>query len=538
EDVSPPTFGVEAVPVAGPVLKLVVTTFTGPLLVPWQHWFWPVVFWTAYISVYLLTGFCLVTLYQRSWERDEHLNFPISNLPVELIEPESSRFSSLRFFRDPVVWVGLGVAVVYNAMNALAVFNPGLPALGIAYPLGDLFTESPWDTMRGLRIYWKPELLGLGYLVPSDVLLSIWVFTLLSWFVRPLARVIGRTPPGFPFVKEQAMGAFIVLGAYFTVQARGRLAQIIRNWPQCAGEDEDYTYGQPWALAGFVLGSLFVIGVPIAFGVDWWASVLYFGVMFVVLLVYARNRAEMGWPIVWGYPLYQPRASMIDFIGSGPFVGPGRMQSMTLLTMFSWLQRSVNQAIVSTEQEATIAAERLGYRRRTIASLVPGAVVFGILVAFMVNLSAFYEYGGLVLSSPNGITGGQMTREVLGQYTEVSTWIDDPVVPDAQAIGWTTGGGLLALGMVLARRAWPRFPFHAGGYALAFTHPSSFMWFPALLLWTIKNIALHIGGAGLYRRLARGFLALTIGHFLSVGVWSLLGLVAGEWVGRYVVWFL
>jgi hypothetical protein len=537
EDVSPPTFGVEAVPVVGGVLASVVRFFTGPLLVPWQHWLVPMLLWTAYISTYLLTGFCLVTLFQRSWERDEHLNFPVSNLPVELIEPERSRFSSLSFFRDPVVWIGLGIAVIYNAMNAMHAFNPGIPALGIAYPLGDLFTEAPWNTMRGLRIYWKPELLGLGYLVPADVLLSIWVFTLLSWLVRPLARTLGEVPQGFPFVKEQAMGAFVVLAAYFTIQARGRLGEIVRNWPR-GTEDEDFSYGQPWALPGFVIGAAVVIGMPIAFGVVWWQSLLYFGIMFVVLLVYARNRAEMGFPIVWGYPLYQPRASMIDFLGSEPFVGPARMQSMTLLTMFSWLQRSVNQAITSTEQEATVAAERLGYRRSSIAALVPGAIVLGIFVAFMVNLSAFYEYGGLVLSSPSGITGGQMTREVLSQYNQVSGWIDNPLPPDPQAIGWTIGGGLLALGLVLGRRTWPRFPLHAGGYALAYCHASAFMWFPALLLWTIKKIALHVGGAGLYRRLARGFLALTLGHFLSVGVWSLIGVWAGELVRQYVVWFL
>ncbi len=539
EDVSPPTFGAERVPVLGGVLASVVRFFTGPLLVPWQYWAWPMVIWTAYISIYLLTGFCLVTLYQGAWEHDEHLNFPVSNLPVELIEPASSRFASLAFFRDPVVWVGLGVAVVYNAANMIHVFNPGIPALGISWPLGKLFTESPWNTMRGLSIYWKPELLGLGYLVPSDVLLSIWVFTLLAWLVRPLVRTIGQAPPGFPFMKEQAMGAFLVLAAYFTVQARHRLRETVRRWPRSSARESDGGgYGQPWALPGFVLGAVVVIGVPITFGVDWWASLLYFGIMLAVMLVYCRNRAEMGFPIVWGYPLYQPRASMIDFLGSGPFVGPGRMQSMTLLTMFSWLQRSVNQAITSTEQEATIAAERLGYRRGTIAKVVPGAIVFGVLVAFAVNLSAFYEYGGLVLSSPNGITGGQMTREVLKQYTAVSGWMDDPVGPNPEKIGWTMGGALLALGMVLGRRAWPRFPFHAGGYALAYCHPSPFMWFPALLLWTIKRIALYLGGAGLYRRMARGFLALTIGHFLCVGVWSLIGLMAGEWVRRYIVWFL
>jgi hypothetical protein len=64
------------------------------------------------------------------------------------------------------------------------------------------------------------------------------------------------------------------------------------------------------------------------------------------------------------------------------------------------------------------------------------------------------------------------------------------------------------------------------------------MWFPSLVLWAAKTVTVYIGGAGLYRRIAPAFLAFTLGHFFSVGVWSLLGLTAGEWVRRYIVWFL
>ncbi len=539
EDVAPPTLGAERVPVVGPALAAVVRFLTGPMIVPWRHWLVPLLLMTGYISAYLIGAFCLVTLFRRSWEDDEHLNFPVSNFPVEMIDPERSRFAHIGFFRDPVVWVGFSLAVLYNVFNAMHVFNPGIPALGISYRLGQLFTESPWNTMRGLAIYYKPEILGVGYLVPSDVLLSIWFFTLLGWFVRPLAKMVGYEPGGFPFMKEQAMGAFVVLGVYFLYQGRGRLLEVARRALRGGdGEDREEPLASRPALLGALGGIAVAIGVPIAFGVVWWVSLMYFGIMILVLLVYCRNRAEMGFPIVWGYPLYQQRKSMVDFLGSRPFVGPGRLRSFTLLTMFSWLQRSVNQAITSTGQEATVAADRLGERRRTIAHVVIAAVVTGVLVAFLVNLSAYYEYGGLVMSSPDGIGGGQMTQEVLRQFLAVSEWLDQPHGPDPLRIGYTVLGALLALGMVVGRRIWPRFPFHAGGYALAYCHGSAFMWFPALLLWSIKKLALHVGGAGLYRRLARGFLAFTLGHFFSVGVWSLIGLLAGEWVRRYIVWFL
>jgi hypothetical protein len=539
-EASPPTLGLERLPLLGPALEGAFRLLSGPSLVPWRHWLIPFLLWSAYLSTYFIAAFCLITLFRRSWEDDEHLTFPVSNFAVEMIRPESSHFSRIGFFRDPVVWTGLLLAVLYNVFNALHVFNPGIPALGIAYPLGRLFTESPWDTMRGLAIYYKPEILGLGYLVPSDVLLSIWSFTLLSWLVRPLGRTVGYSPPGFPFVTQQAMGAFVVLGCYFAYQARGRLREVVGKelFGERGLDDRDEPLSFRWTFLGAAVGIFVVMTMPIVFGVTWWVSLMYFGIMFMVLLVYCRNRAEMGFPIVWGYPLYQQRAFMVEVLGSSSFVSPGHLRSFTLLTMFSWLQRSVNQAITSTGQEATVAAHRLGEGRRTVARVVIGAIIFGVVVAFLVNLSAYYEYGGLVLSSPGGIQGGQMTQEVLRQFLAVSEWTDHPVRPDLQKTGYTIAGAALALGMILGRRAWLRFPFHPGGYALAFCHQGPYMWFPALLLWGIKRITLQVGGAGLYRRLARGFLAFTLGHFFSVGVWSLAGLLAGEWVRRYIVWFL
>ena len=109
--------------------------------------------------------------------------------------------------------------------------------------------------MRGLSIYWKPGAWA-GYLVPSDVLLSIWVFTLVSWLVRPLARTIGQVPPGFPFVNEQAMGAFVVLGACFTMQARGRLREIARDWRAAGLRRRGGSLRPPWALLAWLWAPL------------------------------------------------------------------------------------------------------------------------------------------------------------------------------------------------------------------------------------------------------------------------------------------
>ncbi|MBM3476532.1 MAG: hypothetical protein FJX75_24935 [Armatimonadetes bacterium] len=539
-DVDVPTLGLGRVPVAGPVLAGIVRFFAGPTLIPWRYWLTPFLLWSAYLSAYFVAAFCLVALFRRTWEEDEHLTFPVSNLAVEMIRPERGLVAAVSFFRDPVVWIGLILAFVYNGLNALHVFNPAVPALGINYPLGALFTEAPWNEMSGLQIFYKPEILGVGYMVPSDVLFSIWFFTLASWIVRPFARMGGYMPAGFPFVTHQAMGAFVPLGLYFLYQGRVRLLEAARKAIGANGglDDREEPLSFRVMLVLAIVGVAVVVTMPIVFGVVWWVSLLYFGIMFLVLVVYCRNRAEMGFPIVWGYPLYMQRQTMVNFLGSAAFVTGSEYRSFTLLSMFSWLQRSVNQAITSTGQEVCVAAHRLGGRRRTVAKVVLGALVFGIMLAFIVNLSTFYELGGLVLSSPGGIEGGQMTQEVLGQFRAVSQWIDQPTKPDAQKITYTTFGAVMVLAMVVGRHVWLRFPLHPGGYALAFCHQGSYMWFPALVLWAAKTLTLRLGGVRTYRRAARGFLAFTLGHFFAIGLWSLVGLAAGEWVRRYIVWFL
>lgn len=539
-DATVPSLGLDRIPVVGDSLEGIAHYFAAPAVVDWQHWLVPFLVWSFYLSAYFITAFCLITLFRRHWEEDERLSFPVSSLAVEMIRPEGSLLSGHSFFRDPVVWIGFGLAVLYNAMNAMKVFNPAVPALGISYPLGNIFTESPWDTMRGFSIFYKPELLGLGYLVPMDVLFSIWFFTIIMWLVRPVAKMTGYQASGFPFMTNQGLGAFATLALYFLWSARESLAQIARK--AFSGDQSIDDHHEPlsyrFSLITTIVGLIVVFGLPMVFGVIPWMSLVYFGIMMMIMVVYCHNRAEMGFPVVWGYPLYKTRETMVNFLGSSAFLPGGEHKSITILTMFAWLQRSVNQAITSTGIEGHVAAQKLGEDRRVLAKTVIAALVFGLMLAFVVNLSAFYEYGGLVLSSAGGNEGGQMTQEVLGQFTPISQWLDKPEAPNHLKVGYTLVGTILSLAMVVGRRAWVRFPFHPGGYALAMCHEGPYMWFPALLIWLVKWSTLHLGGVKAYRRVAPGFLAFTLGHFFAVGIWSLIGLYAGEFVRQYTVWFL
>jgi len=152
-------------------------------------------------------------------------------------------------------------------------------------------------------------------------------------------------------------------------------------------------------------------------------------------------------------------------------------------------------------------------------------------------LSSYYTWGGNVMETVGGTEGGQRAMIARREFDAASLWIDQPVGPNKPEATASLVGAALALGLIFARRTWLGFPLHPVGYALASCH-DNYMWFPALVVFTVKTTVIRIGGIKLYRRLAPGFIAFTLGHFCSIGLWSVAGLYAGDYVQQYRVWFL
>lgn len=534
-----PTAPLARVPVIGVLLNGLWQFFGQSAMVPWRLWAAPIAVWSGYLIVYFVSSFCLVTIFRKHWAEDDHLAFPLATMSVEMVQTGSTFGTGVAFLRDPIMWTGLLLAVIYDGLNMLKVFSPGIPALGMNYPIGKLFTESPWNAMAGLTVWYKPEILGLAYLVPSEILLSIFTFSMAQWIARPAARIAGFQVPGWPFPTEQATGALIVLGLYFLWSARGRIRDVVRK--ALTGDptidDSREPLSHRVALFGALLGIAALVAFPIIHGVEWWQFSAYFAVGTLFLIAYARNRAETGLPIVWGYPLLKQKAVLTDFLGSAPFIRPGHIQSFTLLTVFMFLERGTYYAITSLKQEACIVGETMGIGARRTAKLVIGASVFGLLVAMWMYIASYHTWGGNVMETVGGTQGGQRAGMAMREFQYASDAIDAPVPPSVPKIAATLLGGAVTFGLVLARRQWVAFPLHAVGYAFAGCH-ENYMWFVAITLWLVKTLVFRIGGAKLYRRLAPGFIAFTLGHFVAIGLWSFAGLYGGDMIQRYRVWFL
>lgn len=538
-DRTPPASGLQHVPGVGPVIEGIWQFFAATVVVPWNEWGTPFVVWSLYLLCYFVSMFCLVCLFRRKWAEDERLQFPLATMSIEMVRTGKSPGTGVQFFRDPVMWTGFSIAVIYNGLNMLNAFNPAVPAMHLMYPIGSLFTEMPWRAMSGLAFWYKPEVMGLGYVVPSQILLSILVFSLLQWFALPVAAIYGYQKAGFPWARTQAVGSMIVLGGHFLWSARDRLREVFRKAVYNDPEVDDSGEPLPYRVAfwGSVTTLAVLVGFPIVSGVRWWPALVYFTIGTLFLIAYAHNRAETGLPIVWGYPIEEQNLVLPNFLGSKPLVGDGQLRSYTLLSMLNFFQRGTWYAINSTGQESCIVGDTMGIGSRRTTKLLFVAMVIGLVSAFWMYLVCYNTYGGNIMETVGGTSGGQRVRIAMRVFEGVSRWVDHPAGPNWERIGATLTGAFITIVLIVIRRYFFRFPLHPVGYFFACCH-MNYMWFPALVILSARAVVTRLGGARLYRRLAPAFFALTLGHFFSVGVWSFVGLFAGDQVARYRVWFL
>ncbi len=506
------------------------------LVVPWGAWLVPLVSWTLLLLAAFIAMMSLMTMFRKQWVERERLTFPIVHLVLEMAGGDQPA-AALSFFKNPVMWIGFTIAALYNVMNILNAWNPAVPAMGRQYDLGALFTERPWSAIRPLAIAWRPENLGLGYLVPTEITLSVWVFYLLLRLANVFATALGYEPAGFPYVQEQSFGAYLALGVFLLFVGREHLGHIwrraIRGDRTIDDSDEPMSYRG--ALIGLVVGLGGMLLWACAAGMALWTAAIYFALFLLFALVYARARAEAGAAMVWLFPFYQHKRMMIAIGGSELFQRHGGWGNLTIFSLLMFLSRGYFQSMMAYQIESTRIAEEGRIRQRVMAWWLVVALILGLVGAYVIHLQAYYVHGANILEG--GTTqGGYRTRLAIQEYEELASFMRGHKEPDRGRTAAAGVGVLVTVVLIGLRSVFLRFPLHPLGYAMvtAYGYP---LWGPFFIVWVIKTLILRVGGMGMYRRLIPFFLGIVVGHFFTAGlVWGWLSII-NEMYRRYVVHF-
>jgi hypothetical protein len=440
--------------------------------------------------------------------------------------------------RNPLFWIGVGLAAVYDGSNIAHAFSPGVAAIGQQFDFNRLLTERPWTALRPITLTYRPEIVGLGYLVPVDVLLSIWSFFLLFRFENFFASLAGYQASNFPFDTSQGMGSYVGLMIFLVWVGRKHLREVVQMALGGPRQEWDKQELLPSRVAfwGFVAGVAGFCGFCIAAGMSPGLTLLYVILTYGAALVYIRIRAQTGLPVNYVVPREQVIESLLALKPTTGHFDAAGLKSEAVFATIGGISRMTFSQLGAFSMEGIRIGTQAHLRRSHVLTALSYGLALGLIVAMYMHLQGYYSYGANVLDGGTTMSGyrAAQARSFLDRlstraFTRMPT---DLRTSTARAIGL-----VLTLGMLWLRVKFLRFPLNPLGLAISGSYGHS-IWFPAFMAWLSKTLILRLGGPHSYRVATPLFLGLAIGHVLFAGgIWGLVGAFNEDVAKRYLMWF-
>ncbi|NLH98579.1 MAG: hypothetical protein GX446_03700 [Chthonomonadales bacterium] len=496
--------------------------------IPWHLWAVPLVGWGLFLVTMLATLGAALALFRRSWMDHERLTYPMVQIPLRILSASGNDPANVR----TLFWLGFGFTATLDGMNMLRAFSPTVPAIGTGWDIGLWFPDRPWSALAPLWVSYRPEIFGLAYLMPRDVLLTAW----LSYVALRLSTVVrvalGSQVPSTPYdYQELGMGAFLLIFAILIIRAypdlRASLRRAIRS-PRA--DDEAEPMSPRWAWATVIVGPILMAVWLRSAGLPWWVASAHLGLLMAVAIVYARIRCEAGTPSVYLFPFWQQQSLLTNLFGTHALAGVGG-RGLVGLALMGGLSRGVFPELSAYAAEGMSLADKTGISQRAAMRRYLIGATAGLIAGGLLYLSVCYSRGA------DNIGGGYQLAVMRRQFETTASQLGAPALPKPDLVFQTFLGGLIALSMNWARARALWFPLHPVGFAMTSAY-GFHLWFPFFVAWIVKGLILRFGGHAAYSRFVPLFLGIAMGRYLFTGiVWGLLGMTGHPAVQSYHIHF-
>ncbi len=506
--------------------------------VPWGAWLVPVFVWGAAVFLIYVMMACLCSMIRKQWSDYEALSFPLLRLPVELTEdvdkPSEGPFG--RFFRNPLMWSGFGIAVFIRLFHGLNIYFPDVPTVPLDYNAYPLFVEAPWNQTGGLFVFVWPIAVGIAYLLTSEVSFSFWFFFLFIKIEFIVSYLLGFAPNSMPdpigslsgpsksFTFYQSFGcllAYVFLVLFTSRQHLKHIALRAFGRRRATADESEEALSHPLAFWGF-FGSFGLLVIwSHAAGLNWPLALTLWSFYIVIIIGLTRIICEAGQLFV--EPLWSPLGTLGQIFGAGPGHSVLSVASLPPATM---IQGALMTDLRGFLMPSFIQGFKLAYDRKIALKPLLALVMVCSLLTFAMgtyfNIKFGYSQGG---SSLDQVYADSASKQPV--YAAQSL-IKGVSTADPWNLSWVAVGGLMTYLFMLARARYAWFPLHPVGFMLAQTYPMNMLWFSMFLGWLAKVTITRYGGTDAYRKTTPLFLGLALGDVAMMLFW----LVIDGWQGR------
>ena len=506
--------------------------------VPWGAWLVPMIFWIGFVlTSYAMLG-CLSVMLRAQWAEHEALAFPLLKLPLTMTEDLDAPgpLGMLGgFFRNPMMWSGFGIAVFIQLIRGLHLYFPDFPDFPTHLDTGPLFSEAPWNQLGWIPVDIFPVIVGITYLLTSEISLSLWFF---FWFIKfqyVAAYTVGYpvsimpNADGFPdklFTGNQVGGAYLAYVAIVLWTGREHLRHIAlralgRRRATPAESTEMMSY--PLAFWGFLISFALMVGATALSGVRWDIALALWLSYLVLAIGLTRVAVEGGMLALQHHT--SPLGAIARLVNSGP------SDWMTLqngATPAAFYQAGIVNHMRGFIMPSFVHGFKLAHdhkiRARPLGLLIITTVLISVVVSWITTVNMGYNGGGALGFGHNwwAHDGPKMPA----QFIQSMTGSNQGSAPAAWF--WLVAGALFTYAMMLARSRFAWFPLHPIGYLVSLSYPAATFWFSIFLGWMFKSLISRFGGTEAYRKTIPLFLGLALGDVCMIIFW----LIIDGWQGR------
>ena len=496
----------------------VVTMFyegVGDNPVPMGPWVVPFFAWGILLMAVFLIMFCMTAIIRKQWVEHERLSFPLAQIPLEISNPpeEGRYFNTL--FRSVWMWIGAGIPIFFWGLQIANSFLPWFPVMNNV-------NWSVWGVLKALfgqgweghvAIYFIA--IGITFLLPKDISLSLWFFYVLTAVQRSLRIKHGYPAPGFDM--QQQAGGYFAFAAIALWVMRRHLWDVLRKAFFDAPDVDDTNEGMSYRFAvfGFIAGVVIIVAWLSCIGCNPFMALLIVGISCVALLVMARFVAQCGLYHLSFRP--EPLFILQDIVGDAN-IGPKGLTGMT------FYQASVFADQREVLMPALLNNAKMGEKKTNLRKLF-AAMMLAVAISYC--LSYFTQ---VHQSYKEGVSTGSYRTESIprGYLDRLATAVDSGKgllnIGPRGVRNMLGGAGVFTLVHVLRSRFY-WWPLHPVGLLMIKTWPAQRMWMSFFIGWLCKMLGVKYAPPAVMKNIRRLFIGLIIGDVLIAMLSKLLSII-------------
>ena len=473
--------------------------------IPWDLYVTPLLWWLSFLSAIGIGCIALGSIMRAQWVEYERIPFPFARVIEDLAGTRGKKVRQA-LVHGRLFWIGFAIPTFVILWYMLGYTRPDFPVIRLGI-LGTNYSLGRYMPRFRAHIYFP--MIGFAYFTDLSVLLSIWVFYLLTWTQIGLTTRLGYAEGlgSYAGATQQGFGGFIVFCAWTLWIARRHLRAVFRKslqQPQAPAIGELYSHRT--SVVTFIGCVIFMIFWLAKSGMQPLLAVAVVLFWFLFYTGFAKVVATTGLVFVESPGL---GIRITDYL-------PSRLltpATMAVRRLVGTTYQNGKCFAASNAVHAARLAHPLGEGARTVGVAASIGMVLALIVASCSVVFLGHIYGASNFNST--------MFNIAPSYLNL-------IVSDVRNIGqdsnynlrmtYVFAGALVMIALTICRYRLAWWPLDPIGFTLVTLNSVQRSILSVFIAWVLKTVILRVGGIALFRQWQPLFIGLIVGNAFGLAV--------------------